>query len=126
MPFALMILLQGGAAVPVMLVFFLFFIGIVLLIIAAKTIKIVPQATVMPCSLAASTPMPAVTFRNSTAHRSRNCFVRHASSTGTCRGAIPLAAVAPLPRSTAVVCPSGAAPGPGTRIRNTPIIMKRK
>src|SRR6267143_633036 len=47
MPFALMILLQGGAAVPVMLVFFLFFIGIVLLIIAAKTIKIVPQATVM-------------------------------------------------------------------------------
>src|SRR3977135_2416448 len=47
MPFALMILLQGGAAVPVMLVFFLFFIGIVLLIIAAKTIKIVPQASVM-------------------------------------------------------------------------------
>jgi regulator of protease activity HflC (stomatin/prohibitin superfamily) len=47
MPFALMILLQGGAAVPVMLVFFLFFIGVVLLIIAAKTIKIVPQATVM-------------------------------------------------------------------------------
>ncbi|HMG72875.1 MAG TPA: SPFH domain-containing protein [Pyrinomonadaceae bacterium] len=47
MRFALMILLQGGAAVPVMLVFFLFFIGIVLLIIAAKTIKIVPQATVM-------------------------------------------------------------------------------
>src|SRR5438105_11226853 len=29
------------------LIFFLFFIGIVLLIIAAKTIKIVPQATVM-------------------------------------------------------------------------------
>src|SRR5467141_2665916 len=47
MPFALMILLQGGAAVPVMLVFFVFFIGLVLLIVAAKTIKIVPQATVM-------------------------------------------------------------------------------
>src|SRR5437879_109136 len=30
-----------------LLIFFLFFIGIVLLIIAAKTIKIVPQATVM-------------------------------------------------------------------------------
>src|SRR5712671_845441 len=48
MPFASIILLQGGAAVPAFLsVFFLFFIGIVLLIIAAKTIKIVPQATVM-------------------------------------------------------------------------------
>ncbi len=48
MPFAFMILLQGGAAVPAFLsVFFLFFMGIVLLIIAAKTIKIVPQATVM-------------------------------------------------------------------------------
>src|SRR5712671_1635205 len=48
MPFASIILLQGGAAVPAFLsVFFLFFMGIVLLIIAAKTIKIVPQATVM-------------------------------------------------------------------------------
>src|SRR5258707_6646848 len=48
MPFASIILLQGGAALPAfLLVFFLFFIGIVLLIIAAKTIKIVPQATVM-------------------------------------------------------------------------------
>ena len=48
MPFALMMLWQGGAAVPAfMFVFFLFFLGIVLLIIAAKTIKIVPQATVM-------------------------------------------------------------------------------
>jgi regulator of protease activity HflC (stomatin/prohibitin superfamily) len=47
--FANIIFLQGGDAVlPAFLVlFFLFFIGIVLLVIAAKTIKIVPQATVM-------------------------------------------------------------------------------
>jgi regulator of protease activity HflC (stomatin/prohibitin superfamily) len=43
-----LILLQNEASVPAfLLVFVLFFIGIVLLIIAAKTIKIVPQATVM-------------------------------------------------------------------------------
>src|SRR5437867_3641845 len=43
-----MILFQSDGVVPAfLLVFFLFFIGIVLLIIAAKTIKIVPQATVM-------------------------------------------------------------------------------
>src|SRR6202140_508876 len=48
MKFASMILLQGDGAVAGLLsIFFLFFIGIVLLIIAAKTIKIVPQATVM-------------------------------------------------------------------------------
>src|SRR5438552_3643735 len=48
MPFAFMILLQSDGVLPAfLLVFFLFFIGIVLLIIAAKTIKIVPQATVM-------------------------------------------------------------------------------
>src|SRR6202048_4452597 len=48
MPFALMILLQGAGVLPAfLLIFFLFFVGIVLLIIAAKTIKIVPQATVM-------------------------------------------------------------------------------
>ncbi|HEY6045318.1 MAG TPA: hypothetical protein VIU65_01875, partial [Pyrinomonadaceae bacterium] len=48
MPFAFMILLQGAGVLPAfLLVFFLFFVGIVLLIIAAKTIKIVPQATVM-------------------------------------------------------------------------------
>src|ERR1700694_3333105 len=48
MPFAFMILLQGAGVVPAfLLIFFLFFVGIVLLIIAAKTIKIVPQATVM-------------------------------------------------------------------------------
>src|SRR6266705_5825119 len=43
------ILLQGDAGVLPMflLLFFLFFLGIVLLIIAAKTIKIVPQASVM-------------------------------------------------------------------------------
>src|SRR6266700_4472194 len=43
------ILLQGDAGVlPIfLLLFFLFFLGIVLLIVAVKTIKIVPQATVM-------------------------------------------------------------------------------
>ena len=40
--------LQTGAAIPAFLtIFVLFFLGIVLLVIAAKTIKIVPQATVM-------------------------------------------------------------------------------
>src|SRR5215813_6137799 len=39
---------EGEAVLPAFLgLFFLFFLGIVLLIIAAKTIKIVPQATVM-------------------------------------------------------------------------------
>src|SRR5258706_4339300 len=48
MPFATIILLQNEGVLPAfLLIFFLFFIGIVLLIIAAKTIKIVPQATVM-------------------------------------------------------------------------------
>jgi len=48
MPFAFIILLQSDGALPAfLLIFFLFFIGIVLLIIAAKTLKIVPQATVM-------------------------------------------------------------------------------
>ena len=48
MPFATLILLQNEGVVPAFLVIFLlFFIGVVLLVIAAKTIKIVPQATVM-------------------------------------------------------------------------------
>jgi regulator of protease activity HflC (stomatin/prohibitin superfamily) len=48
MPFAFMILLQSAGVLPAfLLIFFLFFVGIVMLIIAAKTIKIVPQATVM-------------------------------------------------------------------------------
>jgi regulator of protease activity HflC (stomatin/prohibitin superfamily) len=48
MQFASIVLLQSDGVVPAfLLVFFLLFIGIVLLIIAAKTIKIVPQATVM-------------------------------------------------------------------------------
>jgi regulator of protease activity HflC (stomatin/prohibitin superfamily) len=49
MAFAGLILLQGdGGALPMfLLLFFLSFVGIVLLIIAVKTIKIVPQATVM-------------------------------------------------------------------------------
>ncbi|HMJ26536.1 MAG TPA: SPFH domain-containing protein, partial [Pyrinomonadaceae bacterium] len=48
MQFASIVLLQSDGVVPAfLLIFFLLFIGIVLLIIAAKTIKIVPQATVM-------------------------------------------------------------------------------
>ena len=44
----LMILLQGEGVLPAfVLIFFLFFVGIVLLIIAVKTIRIVPQASVM-------------------------------------------------------------------------------
>jgi regulator of protease activity HflC (stomatin/prohibitin superfamily) len=48
MAFAGLILLQGDGTLPAfLLLFFLAFVGIVLLIIAVKTIKIVPQATVM-------------------------------------------------------------------------------
>jgi regulator of protease activity HflC (stomatin/prohibitin superfamily) len=47
MPFAFMFLLQSEGMAAFLLIFFLFFIGIVLLIIAAKTLRIVPQATVM-------------------------------------------------------------------------------
>ena len=48
MPFAIMILFQADGTLPAFLVLFLLlFVGIFLLIVAAKTIKIVPQATVM-------------------------------------------------------------------------------
>ncbi len=48
MSYASLILLQADGALPaVLFVFFLFFVGIFLLVVAAKTIKIVPQATVM-------------------------------------------------------------------------------
>src|SRR5213593_2380113 len=49
MPLAAALFLQGdtGVLASALLMFFLFFIGIVLLVIAVKTIKIVPQATVM-------------------------------------------------------------------------------
>src|SRR6478672_6006167 len=47
MPLSSILLLQSEGVLPILSVFFLLFIGIVLLIIAAKTIKIVPQATVM-------------------------------------------------------------------------------
>src|ERR1700737_2039437 len=47
MLFASIVLLQSGGALPILFTFFLLFIGIVLLIIAVKTVKIVPQATVM-------------------------------------------------------------------------------
>jgi regulator of protease activity HflC (stomatin/prohibitin superfamily) len=47
MSLALILLLQGEVLGGFLLIFFLFFIGIVMLVIAVKTIKIVPQATVM-------------------------------------------------------------------------------
>lgn len=47
MPLALMLLLQAEVLGGFLLIFVLFFIGIALLIISVKTIKIVPQATVM-------------------------------------------------------------------------------
>src|SRR5256885_4056767 len=47
MSLASLILFQAEVVGSFLLIFFLFFIGIVLLIIAAKTIKIVPQASVM-------------------------------------------------------------------------------
>src|SRR5438874_4089465 len=48
MAFSNFVLLQSEGVLPAfLLIFFLFFIGIVLLVIAAKTIKIVPQASVM-------------------------------------------------------------------------------
>src|SRR5947207_15211932 len=48
MSFANLFLLQSEAVVPAFLtILFLFFLGIVLLVIAAKTIRIVPQASVM-------------------------------------------------------------------------------
>jgi regulator of protease activity HflC (stomatin/prohibitin superfamily) len=48
MPFAIMILFQADGAFPAVLIMgLLLFLGIFLLIVAAKTIKIVPQATVM-------------------------------------------------------------------------------
>src|SRR5437899_6470996 len=48
MAFLNLIVLQSEGVLPAfLLIFFLFFIGIVLLVIAAKTIKIVPQASVM-------------------------------------------------------------------------------
>src|SRR2546426_2490128 len=48
MPFVMIVLLQTEGVLPAfLLIFFLMFIGIALLIIAIKTIKIVPQATVM-------------------------------------------------------------------------------
>src|SRR5438874_3713653 len=48
MAFSNFVLLQSEGVLPAfLLIFLLFFIGIALLVIAAKTIKIVPQATVM-------------------------------------------------------------------------------
>src|SRR5438874_13646770 len=48
MAFSNFVLLQSEGVLPAfLLIFFLFFLGVVLLVIAAKTIKIVPHASVM-------------------------------------------------------------------------------
>src|SRR5947207_6423141 len=48
MAFSNFVLLQSEGVLPAfLLIFFLFFVGVVMLVIAVKTIKIVPQATVM-------------------------------------------------------------------------------
>src|SRR3954454_14370133 len=47
MPFAPLLIMQAEVVGSFLLIFFLLFVGVVLLVIAAKTIKIVPQATVM-------------------------------------------------------------------------------
>src|SRR5437763_16007176 len=48
MAFLNLVLLQSEGVLPAfVLIFILFFLGVALLVIAAKTIKIVPQATVM-------------------------------------------------------------------------------
>src|SRR5438034_3470891 len=47
MPLAFMMFMQAEVVGSFLLIFFLFFVGVVMLVIAAKTIKIVPQATVM-------------------------------------------------------------------------------
>jgi regulator of protease activity HflC (stomatin/prohibitin superfamily) len=47
MPFAPMMLLQAEVLGGFLLIFVLFVLGIVMLVTAVKTIKIVPQATVM-------------------------------------------------------------------------------
>ncbi len=53
--------------------------------------------------------MPAVTLRHSTAQRSQNCRVVHATCTGTARTAPSLV------RSTGGVQPAGFQPGAGSR-----------
>src|SRR6516225_7232183 len=60
-----------------------------------------------------STPIPAVTFRQSTAHKSQNCGVRIARS----------AVQSPGPVARAFVGPGGLQPGGGRRTVSTPNIM---
>ncbi len=66
-----------------------------------------------------STPMPAVTFMQSTIHSSQNCGVVMARSTVT----FPVVTRA---RGGGGVHPSGRQPWRGTRTVNTPNIMKQK
>src|ERR1700733_1389543 len=67
-----------------------------------------------------STPIPAVMFMHSTPHSSQNCGVFHATSTETFAALIILLAVALGTQ------PAGFQSGDGTRMLNTPIIMKMK
>ena len=65
-------------------------------------------------------PIPAVTFRQSTAQRSQNCGVFQATSTETSACVTSFFGVA------GGTYPSGRHPGAGTRTRNAPNIMKAK
>src|SRR5580698_74952 len=63
-----------------------------------------------------NTPMPAVTFIQSTPHNSQNCGVRQATSNST------LAAVTSFFACAEGTQPAGFQPSAGTRTVNTPII----
>src|SRR6476469_6461933 len=65
-------------------------------------------------------PIPAVTFRQSTVHRSQNCGVLQAASTAT------FACVISFLGWVGGVYPAGRQPGAGTRTVNAPNIMKAK
>lgn len=67
-------------------------------------------------------PMPAETFRHSTAQTSQNCGVFHAVFTWTW----PLVIIALLAFFTGAVQPSGFQPVGGTRYARAPPTMKMK
>ena len=67
-----------------------------------------------------STPIPAVTFMQSTTHSSQNCGVRHATSTDT------LACVTSARGCAEGTQPAGFQSSAGTRTVIAPIIMNMK
>src|SRR6185503_20905944 len=72
-----------------------------------------------------STPMPALTFRHSTAHNSQNCRVFHATLTGTEWGRSGDRDISvPTPSLLRPLC--GVQPGGGNRYPNAPAIIAAK